>query len=227
MKHYDISIIIPLHKISEEFRKMRETLYQTTTQVEIIYIIDESIVNDFIKQNENEKIVIKKNIGRGFMLKEGAQRAQGEIIVFLHADTQLPQTWDNLIMKTMKNPAIIGGAFSLSFDQPNLYLKIVIKAVTWLHNKTGILSGDRAMFVRTSQIKNDLHIFNTPIFEDAELSRWMQKQGKVVLLGESVITSADAFRQNGMIRHTLKIMFSSLWYKVGGDLERIFHYYYK
>ena len=158
------------------------------------------------------------------MLKEGAQRAQGEIIVFLHADTQLPQRWDDLIMKTMKNPAIIGGAFSLSFDQPNLYLKIVIKVVTWLHNKTGILSGDRAMFVHASQIKNDLHVFNTPIFEDAELSRWMQNQGNVVLLEESVVTSADAFRQHGMIRHTLKIIFSSLWYKIGGDLERIFHY---
>ena len=161
------------------------------------------------------------------MLQNGVSIAQGKIIIFLHVDTILPPKWDEMIIESMQNPAIIGGAFNLSFDQPNLYLMLVEKFVTCLYHKTGIFSGDRAMFVRTAPIQQDIHVLNTPIFEDAELSRWMKKQGKIVLLKESVITGANAFRHQGMIRHTLRILMCSLRYEVGDDLDKIFRYYYR
>jgi hypothetical protein len=127
----------------------------------------------------------------------------------------------------MQDPLIIGGAFNLSFDKPNLYLKFVEKFVTYLYHKTGILSGDRAIFIRTVPIQQNIHILNIPIFEDAELSRWMKNLGKVVLLKESVITSADAFRSHGMIRQTLRILMCSFRYEIGDDLDKIFNYYYR
>lgn len=227
MSTYDISVVIPVHKKNRTLHHIRESLYQTNQTIEIIYIVDDSLKDVIFPLNINEKIIVKRNTGRGYMLQEGVSIAQGKIIVFLHIDTLLPEKWDSIIVKTLKDPTIIGGAFNLSFDYQNLYLTLIEKIVTWLYYKTGILSGDRAMFVRTLQIKKDIHVLNTPIFEDAELSRWMKKQGRVVLLEESVVTSADAFRQQGMLRHALRILICSFRYEVGDDLDKIFRFYYK
>jgi glycosyltransferase involved in cell wall biosynthesis len=227
MSTYDISVVIPVHKKNRTLHHIRESLYQTNQKIEIIYVVDDSLKNVILPLRNNEKILVNRNTGRGYMLQKGVSIAQGNTIVFLHIDTLLPEKWDTIIVKTMQDPTIIGGAFNLSFDYRNLFLKLIEKIVTCLYYKTGILSGDRAMFVRTMQIKKALYVLNTPIFEDAELSRWMKKQGRVVLLKESVITSADAFKQQGMLRHAFRILICSFRYEVGDNLDKIFRYYYK
>lgn len=160
------------------------------------------------------------------MLSEGLRIAQGDVVVFLHADTLLPLNWDELIIDVMQDREIIGGAFSLSFDNPSFYLKIGNQLINGLSQITGVLSGDRALFVRRHHLEKDDEVLQVPIFEDAELSYWMHRQGKVVVLPDIVITSARAFQQHGMIRHTWRIVLSSFRYKVGDDLESIFYYYY-
>ena len=54
----------------------------------------------------------------------------------------------------------------------------------------------------------------------------MRKNGNVVILDKNVITSADAFVNNGFLGQTIKIIISIFWYRIGGNLEDIFNYYY-
>lgn len=221
-----ISVVIPIHKIQKNFLKVRSQLHNAITPIEIIYVINEKLRDDILITTSNEQIIRIPNRGRGYMLEEGARQAKGEIILFLHSDTILPRNWDIIIHRVMKNKRVIGGGFSLQFDINSLYLTFMLNIITIFVHLTKALSGDRAMFVRFKPLQKDLSILEVPIMEDAELSNWMKKQGKIILLKESVVTSADAFVQNGLIHHTWKIIKCSIWYKLGIDLQKIYNYYY-
>jgi hypothetical protein len=63
--------------------------------------------------------------------------------------------------------------------------------------------------------------------EDVQLSKLMNKNGKVVILKETVITSAATFLARGLLRNTFRVAKARLWYAVGGDPQKIYEYYYK
>ncbi len=215
-----------MHTIPPNFFQVRQRLYKTHHAIEIIYVVDESIVSQLFTENMFETIITKKNKGRGYMLCEGLQIAKGDVVVFLHADTLLPLKWDEKIFDVMQDKKVIGGAFSLTFDTPSFYLKIGVKFVTLLSRFTGVLSGDRALFIRREPLLQEDTVLAVPIFEDVELSYWMHHKGTVSILSDKVITSARAFKQHGLLRHTWRIIMASFRYVVGDDLQSIFRYYY-
>jgi len=222
-----ISVVVPMHKTQKDFSKVRQQLHLATTQIEIIYVIDEEIVEDILPTTtSNEHIIRIHNLGRGYMLKEGSRHIKGDIIMFLHSDTILPKDWDIIIRCALEDKRVIGGGFSLKFDIDNLYLTLSLKITTILVKSRKILSGDRAIFLRSKPFQNDMPDLEVPIMEDINLSHWMRKLGKVILLKEPVLTSSDAFVKNGLIHQTWKIIKCMFWYKVGGNLQEIYSYYY-
>lgn len=222
-----ISVVVPIHKIQKDFSKVRQQLHLAKTPIEIIYVIDEKIGNDILPTTKsNEHIIRINNLGRGYMFREGTSCVKGDIIMFLHSDTLLPKDWDIIIRRAMQDKKVIGGGFSLQFDTDNLYLALALKITTILIKSRRILSGDRAIFLRTEVFQKDTPDLEVPIMEDIRLSYWMKKHGKVILLKESVVTSSEAFVKNGVLRHTWKIIKCMFWYRVGGDLQKIYNYYY-
>jgi hypothetical protein len=86
--------------------------------------------------------------------------------------------------------------------------------------------GDRALFARTADLRECLPALDVPLFEDVRLSKALRKRGKLVLLDETVVTSAEHFRRNGPLTQSLRIFKARLWYALGGDTQRIYDYYY-
>lgn len=200
---------------------------QAVYPTETIFVIDKKLPEIRKNMKRNVKIIKVDNRGRGFNFARGVHEAEGEALVFLHSDTLLPLGWDSAIMNALSDKQVLGGGFSLSFDDKSVYLKLVILVSDLLIKLIGSYSGDRAMFIRTKAIKENSSVLEVPIMEDAELSKFMKKRGKVVLLKQKVTTSAEAFLKYGLLRNTIRIVKCSLWYAVGGDLQKIFRYYYK
>lgn len=221
-----ISVIVPIHKIPKNISLVRDQIHTAVTPFEIIYVINSKLNVNIISYKENERYVQSENIGRGNMMLQGALNAKGDILMFLHSDTLLPDNWDKSVRSALKNKKVIGGGFSLSFDIDHLYLIFMLKFITFMVLLTRILSGDRAIFVRRKPLIKDLSILETPIMEDIELSFWLKKHGKVKLLKDKVITSADAFVTNGFICQSYKIFKSLAWYKLKGNTNQIYQYYY-
>jgi glycosyltransferase involved in cell wall biosynthesis len=221
-----ISVIIPIHIKNDKLGKVRKSVQNSTKSIEIIYVFDNKIADVFTKLEKYEKIIKIENKGRGFMFAEGVHHSTGEVIMFLHSDTILPIGWDNCITGSLKDKMVIGGGFKLKFDVENTYLNIAIRLLTFRSNPKKLLSGDRAIFVRSSLIKNNLSILKVPIMEDMNLSYLMRKNGDVKILDEQVTTSADAFLKNGILKHTIKIIISFFWYRIGGNLQEIYNFYY-
>jgi glycosyltransferase involved in cell wall biosynthesis len=221
-----ISVIVPIHNFPKEFETARNHIHLAKTPIEIIYVINEKIKESINDLSLNEIILRIHDRGRGYMMLEGVKNATGDIILLLHADTILPNKWDILIHSAMKNNAIIGGGFSLTFDRNPPFLFLMVLYVKISSKITKVISGDRAIFVRRKPLQKHLYILKTPIMEDIALSKWMKKQGKIKFLKQSIITSADAFVTNGFFKQTYKIIKCVLWYKLTKDTQKIYHYYY-
>jgi len=222
-----ISVVVPFHASLDRLEGIRATVDTARLPTETIYVVDTALRSAMPAMREHETVICIENRGRGYNLREGARRARGNVIVFLHADTRLPDGWDMAIRDALHDDGVAGGAFSLRFDRDSPFLRLVVLASDLLIHLMGRFSGDRAMFVRAGLMQAHLDVLDVPIMEDTELSIFMQKHGETVLLPGEAVTSADAFVRHGFIRNTLRIILCSLWYAVGVDLHDIFDYYYR
>ena len=221
-----ISVIIPVANIKPYLNKIRQNLARVSTPIEVIIVVSKDLVGKIFKKYPFEKIIISKLNGRGFACSQGLRSAKGEIIIFLHADTILPENWDKVIRNALANKNIVGGAFSLTFDSNHKYLKLLVIISDLFFMFTRELWGDRAIFVRSEVLKGHAALMEVPIMEDVKLSSFMKKKGKLVMLKEKVITSSDTFIKYGLLRHTFRIVKCRIWYAFGGNPAKIYNYYY-
>ena len=221
-----ISVIILATNYKSNTDRIRQVLSASTTPIEVIIVVGKDGTGNTVNRFPSEKIVISEVKGRGYACYLGMQLAKGSVIVFLHADTILPIRWNELILKTLTDKTIVGGAFSLTFDKNHVYLSTLIFLSDLLFRITGELWGDRTIFFRSHILKDHAGLLNVPIMEDVRLSLFMKKRGNVVLLKEKVITSSESFFKHGLLQHTFKIIKCRVWYSLGGNLEKIYNYYY-
>jgi len=221
-----ISVIIPVANLKPYLNRIRQSLAEVSTPIEVIFVVSKDLEGKLFKKYPFEKIIISEIKGRGTACSQGLRLAKGDIILFLHADTILPENWDKLILNTFTNKNIVGGAFSLAFDNNHKYFKLLIFFSDAFFMITQELWGDRAIFIRSEIMKDQAELMDVPIMEDVKLSSYMKKKGKVVMLKEKVITSSDTFIKYGLLRHTFRIIKCRLWYALGGNLKKIYGYYY-
>lgn len=223
-----ISVIVPIHRRTKHLQRLRGFIVTNHSKCELILVINNpALKDDIVTQYPREIVITEPQSGRGFALKRGAEIAHGDIILFLHADSILPQNWDKAIIKQLQQPNTVGGGFALKFDTSTIFLEYLVKFSTILFRLTGELWGDRAIFVRSKILRKCLSALNVPLFEDIRLSKCMRKQGTVILLDKHVTTSAASFQQFGHLPHTIRILLSRLWFAFGGDPKRIYNYYYR
>ncbi len=221
-----ISVVVPIHILLPELDRMRAAIQKARHPFEVLLAVQGPLVQAVGPMLPHEKLIITAMQGRGTVLSEGAKQASGDIIVFLHADTILPDGWDHAVLQAMDDQRVIGGGFSLAMDEPKAYLKFLIFLSKLLFYSFHELWGDRALFVRSSFMKQHLGEFAIPMMEDVRLTTLMKKEGKVVLLKETVTTSARTFRKYGLLHNTLRILLVRLLYGVGRDPQKIYEYYY-
>jgi hypothetical protein len=222
-----ISVIVPVHEGISRLLPIRESVHTSNVIAELIIVINSpELVGKISPEGPSEIVVVANRTGRGYAFIEGAKIAKGDISLLLHSDTMLPNDWDSAIIKAMSDPKAAGGAFSRSFDKRSAYLQFLLPLGSLFSWVLGDVWGDRGIFLRTGILRECLQAIDVPIMEDVRLGKCMRKHGKVRLLRETVITSADAFRKHGNIRHTVKFLKCRVWYALGGDLDKIFDYYY-
>jgi len=165
--------------------------------------------------------------GRSFQMNQGVEETRGGLLIFLHADTLLPES-GLISVKEILSEMGAYGAFKLSFDESNPYLKLV----AWLDNKrvriTRIPYGDQAIFMRRSDF-NDLGGYKEiMILEDADLSRRAKRAGlRFRLDDESVTTSSRRFQDDGYLRHSLRYFLLMAMFNTGIGLDRLERFYHR
>ncbi len=221
-----ISVIVPIRNIPADFARIRRRVLASTELVEIIYVTDRTLRMPIALTSACERQVIARRSGRGHALVQGACLAKGEIILFLHADTLLPENWDFAVTSALSNGRVVGGGFSLKFDDDRMYLRWLVKLSDFLFRISGELWGDRALFVRADKLSDCLLVMDVPIMEDVRLSHCLNQVGHMALLPASVITASDSFRRRGVVVQTVRILLCRSLYTLGAPLSFIWRCYY-
>ena len=164
--------------------------------------------------------------GRGKQMNAGAAKARGKILLFIHADTTLPESAPELIQTALRDQGLAGGAFSLGIDSSRWSLKLVEAAANLRSAVTRVPYGDQAIFIRKEKFSEIGGFRDIPIMEDLELmTRLKKNRGKIIILPDKAMTSARRWESEGVSRGTLRNWLIRTLYHLGVSPEKICRMY--
>jgi len=163
--------------------------------------------------------------GRARQMNEGAKASGGEILLFLHADTQLPGDAKTMIDRTMADQRLVGGRFDVRFDRPSTWGSII----SWMMNRrsrlSGIATGDQALFVRRPIFEQMGGFADMPLMEDIDFSRRLKQKGATVALTATVTTSFRRWERHGPLRTLLLMWVLRFLYWIGVSPSHLIDWY--
>ena len=136
-------------------------------------------------------------------MNQGADAASKDILLFLHADTLLPENFNRHILSSLAQPGVAAGAFELRIDSSVPFLRFIERIANWRSRCLKMPYGDQAIFMFSTVFHQMGGFSNIPIMEDFELIRRLQKIGDVVTLPVPVITSPRRWQNHGILKTTL------------------------
>jgi rSAM/selenodomain-associated transferase 2 len=219
-----ISIIIPT---LNEAGNIKEAIASTQPSANIeIIVVDGGSSDDTVAMAQSLGIkVISSSPSRAVQMNAGAAVANGEILLFLHADTRLSLGFDAQIRQALAQPRTVAGAFDLQIDASPLVLRLVEWGVKWRSRFFQMPYGDQAIFL-TEKVFHKIGGFpELPIMEDFELMRRLRSTGRIVILRTPVITSGRRWLQTGVFKTTLLNQIIIIAYLLGVSPNRIRSWY--
>jgi rSAM/selenodomain-associated transferase 2 len=219
-----ISIIIPTLNEAPRIARSISTA-QKATNVEII-------VADGGSQDGTPDIakssgvrVISTNPGRAAQMNAGAAAAAGDILLFLHADTQLPNGFDTCARLALAKPGTAAGAFELAIDDRRLSLRVVEIGVNWRSRFLQMPYGDQAIFLLAATFEKIGGFPNLPLMEDFEFVRSLQRFGRIEIISPPALTSARRWQKLGVIKTTAINQIVIIAYFLGVSPDRLAFWY--
>ena len=159
-------------------------------------------------------------------MNEGASRATGGILVFLHADTFLPPDAFSLITTALKDSQYVGGAFTIKAQSQTLFLRMAYAFSTLRSQITRTPYGDQVIFLRKSYFNAIGRYKDIPLMEDVDLMRRIKKKkGEIIILPQSVITSDRRWNQEGLFYTALRDTIIIFLYWCGISAEKLAKFY--
>ena len=147
--------------------------------------------------------VINSRPGRARQMNAGAAMADGQVLLFLHADTLLPPNWVSAVLGALRRLGVAAGSFSFSIGG-NFPGKSFVEWTTGLRSKwLQRPYGDQALFLKRSLFEELGGFADLPIMEDYEFLRRLRRRGQIITVAEPVVTSGRRWQQLGVFRTTL------------------------
>ncbi len=210
-----ISVVIPAYNeehyivncIKSVLLAIEQSCYIKSEIIVVAVKGDDATVNKILEYFSPEiiKVLLADHKCRAKQMNIGAEVANGDILMFLHADTVIPQNSFNLIehqFKTNYDKKIV--SFSLCIDSPNFYFRIIEFFTSIRLFFSNIPYGDQVIIVSKNLFSSMGAFDDVTELEDIIFIRKALKYGVTVkILDEKVKTSARSWYKNGFIRQTL------------------------
>lgn len=230
MNEAKISVIIPV--LNEE-RTLDHVLskLKNAPNLEAI-IVDGGSIDNTIKvaqrfgQNTEVEVQIIETVrGRAYQMNAGAAAATGEILLFLHADTLLPNHFEKWVRQALDEPLVIAGAFELKITTSVRGAAWVEQGVKWRSHILQMPYGDQAIFLKAKTFWEIGGFPKLPLMEDFELVRQLRQQGKIVIIPTAVVTSGRRWQKLGVFRTTLINQIIIIAYLLGVSPQKLADWY--
>jgi rSAM/selenodomain-associated transferase 2 len=221
-----VSVIIPTLNEADVIASSLRRLLEHQGDFEVIVVDGGSADGtvDIIQRYPQVRLAISKR-GRGIQMNAGARLASGYVLLFLHADTYLPPAGLEMIGAAMADSRVVGGAFLMNFDSPNLLLRAMSRFTRINHIL--FTYGDQGLFVRANTFADIGGFKSLSIMEDVEIQRRLRSRGTFVKIRHPVTTSARRFIRVGILRQQFVNTILVLLFHLGVSpsvLERYYPY---
>lgn len=168
--------------------------------------------------------VVASPRGRAIQMNCGARIGSGDALIFLHADTQLPDNAPGLIEKALMHHA--WGRFDVKIAGRSGWLPVIAAMMNLRSRLTGIATGDQAIFVSRAAFDAVGGYPNQPLMEDIELSKRLKRIGPPACLRARAATSGRRWERHGVRRTVLLMWRLRLDYWRGVPAEQLVARYY-
>lgn len=203
-----ISVIIPTIDEEESLPKVLAHLRMTTKPEAVECVVADGGSKDrtvSIAKSSADIVVECRTPGRAVQMHQGALAASGELLLFLHADTRLPDHWLDALRKAWeRRPRPAATAFRLRFDGETAVYRLLEAAANWRTARTGVPQGDQAIAVSRDAYFSVGGFPPVALMEEYYFFRKLRRAGRIEILPEAVVTSARRYEKNGALHNALR-----------------------
>jgi rSAM/selenodomain-associated transferase 2 len=220
-----LSIIIPV--LNEE-KNLANTLNRLQSfrhsGHEIIVVDGGSVDNSLMLAHEGADTVLVSKTGRALQMNSGASAASGDVLLFLHADTVLPENAAQMIL-SINHGINFWGRFDVRLSSN----KMIFRLIEWLMNLrsrlTAIATGDQAIFVERVLFEKVGGFPEIVLMEDIAFSKQLKKLSRPACLKQKVITSSRRWENKGIVATVLLMWKLRLYYFLGVSPNKLSQLY--
>ncbi|MBI2070697.1 MAG: TIGR04283 family arsenosugar biosynthesis glycosyltransferase [Elusimicrobia bacterium] len=201
-----LSVIVPTFNEAEILPGLLAHLRATATSaVEIIVADGQSKDSTLDAAQFLADRTVSAQRPRARQMHEGALAAKGDLFLFLHADTLLPDDWQNILLEAWSNGHHHSAtAFEIGFDAQGWPYRLIEAAARWRRSLTGVPHGDQAIAVSREHYFEAGGFPEMPLMEEYALVGKLKHLGPVHVLPQQVRTSKRRHEKNGPLLNGLK-----------------------
>lgn len=222
-----LSIIIPVLNEAHEIAQYLSELQGYRDAGHEVILVDGGSTDATLLQAQGRvDRTVKTDRGRARQMNAGAEQARGDVLLFLHADTRLPENADVLIRESLE-AGRVWGRFDVRLSGKVWFLRVIETLMNWRSCLTGIATGDQAVFVLCEAFVHLGGFADIPLMEDIELSKRLKKISAPACLHTRVITSSRRWETQGILRTVLLMWWLRLAWFLGASPARLHKIYYR
>ncbi len=159
--------------------------------------------------------------GRAAQMNAGAGAARGEVLLFLHADTRLPDDADRLVIDGLAASGRAWGRFDVRIEGSHPLFPLIAAMMNLRSRATGIATGDQAIFVARTAFAAIGGYPDIPLMEDIVLSRRLKRLGRPLCLSARALTSGRRWEKHGVMRTILTMWRLRLAFYLGAAPDKL------
>lgn len=201
-----ISIIVPVLNEREALQRNLPLLQGVREGGHEIIVVDGGSTDDSVTiASTLADYVIRSKAGRAHQMNAGAAVAHGEILLFLHIDTELPADAMALIQESLRQLTAVWGRFDVRLSGSRRVFRIIEALINLRSRVSGVATGDQAIFVRSARFRQVSGFPDLSLMEDVALSKTLRRLASPICLRARVTTSSRRWEQHGVV-HTVLLM---------------------
>lgn len=163
--------------------------------------------------------------GRSLQMNIGAELATGQWLLFLHADTRLPDDFFSQLKDIAARKRSEWGFFRVKLSGTHPLLRCVEMAMNWRSRWTSVATGDQAIFV-SGRLWQQLGGFSPlPLMEDVEFTKRARRVSAAALISSPLVTSSRRWEQRGILKTIMLMWWLRLNFWLGVSADSLARHY--
>ena len=219
-----LSIVIPVCNERENLKELAVHLKHEAAFAEIIVVDGGSTDGGPLLAEGFADVVLQTHPGRAVQMNAGADIAQADYLLFLHADTRLPKAFEASFTHWLSTQPV-WGFFPVKLSGKHWMFRVIEKAINVRSSITYGASGDQAICVQKRCFDKVGAYEQIPLMEDLSLSKRLSKLCRPKCFQQPVMTSSRRWEQQGMLKTIFLMWHIRLCYHLGVAPEKLASWY--